>query len=252
MYRIELVLSSLSLHHFWTPIYLLAKTNSDIELLKTQVTTLSQANADLVNNLKISESVFKYCLTFIGFVIASLAAIFTFLYGKGLKEVRQEINSQVKAEVFRQIKTSISGRISALEEIIDREDIIKKVSIEYLSSPDATKNDIKLLKARGFIKIKVLDENPEKFSPNSDIFIMDLLNSKYTKERKEELVRILGQKIATSCAGETVFVIYVEGHLDEVKKISDNVYFLPANSKSTLVGTVVNAANTSCAIKGII
>jgi hypothetical protein len=190
MHSIELAWSSHALHHFWTPIYLLAKTNSDIELLKAQVSTLSQANADMVNNLKISESVFKYCVTFIGFVIASLVAIFTFLYGKGLKEVRQEINSQVKAEVFRQIKTSVSGRISALEQIIDREDIIGKVSVEYLVPPDArTNEDIKLLKARGF-EVKPLNGNPEKISPGSDIFILDLFNSKYPKERKEELVRM--------------------------------------------------------------
>jgi hypothetical protein len=251
MHSIELAWSSHALPHFWTPIYLLAKTNSDIELLKAQVSTLSQANADMINNLKISESVFKYCLTFIGFVIASLAAIFTFMYGKGLKEVRQEINSQVKVEVFRQIKTSVSGRISALEQIIDREDIIRQVSVEYLVPPDAKQsNETKLLKARGF-DVKLLNVDPDEVLFNSEIFILDLFNSKYLKERQEELVRDIGKRISSQESKKPVFVIYINGNSEEAKKIPDDVYCLLTNSKATLVGAVVNAANTSYAIKDI-
>jgi hypothetical protein len=251
MRSIELAWSSHALLHFWTPIYVLAKTNSDIELLKAQVSTLSQANADMVNNLKISESVFKYCLTFIGFVIVSLVGIFTFLYGKGLKEVRQEINSQVKAEVFRQIKTSVSGRISALEQIIDREDIIGQVSVEYLVTPDAKQsNEIKLLKARGF-DVKLLNGDPDRILFDSEIFILDLFNSRHTRERQEELVRDIGKKISSQESKKPVFVIYINGYSEKAKKISNDVYWLFANSKATLVGAVVNAANTSYAIKSM-
>lgn len=251
MHGIDSSFLSYGLHHFWDSIYLLAKTNSDIESLKIQIESLSKANLEIANALKDSKSVITFCFGAVGVVITALITVFKFWYGNSLKEVKETINSQVKSEVARQIKTSVSGRISTLEEIIDREDIIGTVSVEYLIPPHAIKNDdFKLLEGRGF-KVTRLNNEPETVTLTSDIFVLDLLNSKYPRERREELVREIGRKIAKKNSNKPIFVVYVKEHLEEVRNLSDAVYYLSANSKVTLVGAVVNAANTSNAFRGM-
>jgi hypothetical protein len=248
MHSIELAWSSHALYHFWTPIYLLAKTNSDVELLKAQIEFLTKANSGMADNFGKYVSAFQICFLFLTFAITTLSTVGVIIYGKSLKET---IDSKVTTEVSYQIEKSVSHRISSLEQVIDREDIIGQVSVEYLVPPDANQsNEIKLLKARGF-DVKLLNVDPDKVLFNSEIFILDLFNSKYLKERQEELVRDIGERISGLESKKPVFVIYINGYSEEAKKISNDVYWLFANSKATLVGAVVNAANTSYAIKGI-
>jgi hypothetical protein len=241
MYRIELVLSSLNLHHFWTPIYLLANTHSDIELFKTQIDTLL-TNIEMPNTLRIPD------IAFIGGVFAAVVGILKWLYGSNLKEVKETINSQVQKEVERQIEASVSKRISTLKEIIKREDDIEETNVTYLlfSGPE-NPFEYQLLDARGF-NIRSLKGDFYDVPLNEHVYVLDLLNSNYSETEKESIVNKISQRM-TNKTNTPIFVIYVKERLKSIENIHSEIYYLAANSKVTLMDAVVKAANMSYAIR---
>jgi hypothetical protein len=251
MSGIDLVLSNEAVHHFWTPIYLLAKINSDIELLKAQIEFLTKANSGMADSFGKYISAIQIGFIFIGFCTAFLGGLGTFLYGKSLKEATQIIDSEVQLEVKRQIKKKVSDKIIYLEQVIDLEKVIGTVNIEYLI-PGGTQIPIEyqLLDARGF-KMNSPSYDSAKIFLTSEIFVLDLINSKYLEDKdgQEKLVLEIADKIAKHEFYRPIFVIYVNGtRLKAVDNLPPEVYCLPANGKVALIGAVVDASHTSHAL----
>jgi hypothetical protein len=169
---------------------------------------------------------------------------------KNLKEVKETINSQVQKEVTRQIESSVSGRISTLEEIIKREYAIGETNVRYLLFSGAENPlEYQLLDARGF-NIKSLKDDFDNVSLNEHIFVLDLLNSNYSETEKDDIVDKISQRMKNK-TNTPIFVIYVRERLKSIENIPSEIYYLPANSKVTLIDAVVKAANISYAIRRI-
>jgi hypothetical protein len=253
MHEVGFIFLSHGLHPQWHLTNLLAKTSpvevealkAQVELLKLSLEATTQASKQMADSFKDYVSAIQVCFGLLGLGTAVLSGVATFLYGKSLNEATQAMDT----EVSRQIKEKISGRISSLEKIIDREDIINQVSVEYLTHPKTQNNELRLLKARGFdVKLNALEFNAlDRLNIDRDILIFDLVNSNI--EDKEGLVHKVSQKISNQKSAKPIVVIYVKDQLKKIREIPDNVYYLSANSKATLVGAVVNAANTSSAIR---
>jgi hypothetical protein len=243
MLNIELAFLSHGSDHFWNPIYLFVKSNSHIELLKLKTDTL-------LMNIKVPNTITLNLpdAVFVGLVFTAVALVLSWLYGKNLKEVKETIDSQVKKEVTRQIESSVSGRISTLEEIIKREYAIGQTNVRYLLF-SGTENPLEyqLLDARGF-NIKYLKDNFDNVPLNEHVFVLDLFNSKYSETEKDSIVDKISQRM-TNKTNTPIFVIYVKERLKSIENIPSEIYYLPANSKVTLIDAVVKAANISYAIR---
>jgi hypothetical protein len=256
MHEIGFAFLGHELYHHWYPTHLLAKTSpaevealkAQIELLKSSLEAMAQSTQQMSDSFRNYISAIQVCFAFLGFGTAALSGVAAFFYGKSLNEARQTIDAEVKSEVSRQIKTSISGRISYLEDIIEREEVISKVDIEYLV-PDGNKipSEHHFLKARGF-KINSIGYSYENTKLESDILILDLVNSKISESEKPQLISKIGEKIANQNQ-KPVLIIYINGRLDVIHQLSQEIYYLPANSKVALMGAVVNAANISYALR---
>jgi hypothetical protein len=243
MHNIELVLLSNGIHHFWALIHHFVKTSSDIEILKLNTDTL-------LINIKVPDTIILNIkgTVFVGLVLSGVVFALSWLYGKNLKEVKETINSQVQKEVMRQIELSVSKRISTLEEIIKREDTIGETKVRYLLFSSAENPlEYQLLDARGF-NIKSLKGEFDDVPLNEHVYVLDLLNSKYSETEKETIVNKISQRM-TNKTNTPIFVIYVKERLKSIENIPAEIYYLPANSKVTLIDAVVKAANISYAIR---
>lgn len=243
MHNIELVLLSNALHHFCPLIYPFVKTDSDIKRLNLNTDTL-------LMNIKVPDTITLKIpdAIFVGLVLTGVAFAISWLYGKNLKEVKETINSQVQKEVMRQIELSVSERISTLEEIIKREDTIGETNVRYLLFSSAENPlEYQLLNARGF-NIKSLKGDFDDVLLNEHIYVLDLLNSNYSETEKESIVNKISQRM-TNKTNTPIFVIYVKERLKSIENIPAEIYYLPANSKVTLIDAVVKAANINYAIR---
>jgi hypothetical protein len=256
MHAIELASLSYALNLLWHPNNLLAKAspaevealNSQIELLKLSLDTTTQFNKQMADSFRNYVSAIQVCFAFLGFGTAALSGVAAFFYGKSLNEARQTIDAEVKSEVSRQIQTSISGRINYLEDIIEREEVISKVNIEYLvPRGNSIPPEYHFLEARGF-KINSIGYNCDNTKLESEVLVLDLVNTKTSESEKPQLVLEIGKKIAGQNQ-KPVLIIYINGHLDVIHQLSQEIYYLPANSKVALMGAVVNAANISYALR---
>jgi hypothetical protein len=248
MLNIELAFLSHGSDHFWNLIYLFVKTNIHVELLKLKTDTL-------LMNIKVPNTITLNLpdAVFVGLVFIVVALVISWLYGKNLKEVKETINSQVQKEVLRQIESSVSGRISTLEEIIKREYAIGETNVRYLLFSGAENPlEYQLLDARGF-NIKSLKDDFDNVPLNEHVFVLDLLNSKYSEAEKDSIVNKISQRMTnkTNTTNTPIFVIYVRERLKSIENIPSEIYYLPANSKVTLIDAVVKAANISYAIRRI-
>jgi hypothetical protein len=163
----------------------------------------------------------------------------------------QIIDSEVQTEVKRQIKKKVLDKIIYLEKIINLEEVIGSVQVEYLI-PGGTKSPIEheLLNARGF-KMNPPVYDPAKVLLTTEIFVLDLVNSAYSQDKKsqEDLVIEIANKIANHEFYRPIFVVYVNGkRLDAIDSLPAEVYCLPANGKVALIGAVVDASHTSHAL----
>jgi hypothetical protein len=131
-----------------------------------------------------------------GFAFITLIVLIgTFFFGKTLSETKQTINStidsEVKRELNKQLEITINTRIRYLEQVVNREEVVGKVSVEYLL-PGGTKTpeEYRNLDARGF-KISPLQVDPDKIFFKSDIFVLDLINCEYLESVKRSQINLV-------------------------------------------------------------
>jgi hypothetical protein len=219
-----------------------------IELLKSSLTEIKEASRQMSDGFKNYVSAIQVCFGFLGFGTAFLSGAAAFFYGKSLKEAKETIDTEVKSEVSRQIKRNLSGRISYLENIIEREEVIDKVNIEYLVVGINNRPiEHNFLAARGF-NMSSISHYLENANLRSEVLILDLVNSRCSEPEKSQLVTDIGTKIENQYHN-LVLVIYINGRLDAITNLSRQVYYLPANSNVALIGAVVNAAHVGYALR---
>jgi hypothetical protein len=255
MHEIEFAFLSHGLHYFWYPSDLLAKTSpAEVEILKGQIELLKLSLDSATQSSKQMADAFSRYVTTIqaGFAFITLIVLIgTFFFGKTLSETKQTISStidsEVKRELNKQLEATINTRIRYLEQVVNREEVVGTVSVEYLL-PGGTKTpeEYRNLDARGF-NISPLQFDLDKIFFKSDIFVLDLTNCEHSKSDKENLIRTIGEQIKNK-PSKPIFVIYVPGRWDVIDQLPQHVYYLPVNGKVALMGAVVNAAHTTYAL----
>jgi hypothetical protein len=101
-----------------------------IELLTRQLQFLQDANSRLSTSFTIFVNV-------VGFLIAGVVGIGFWLFKNTLSDARQEIKQLVSSAIKHEIETiveqRIRPRISYLKQLLDREHVLKEVTVDYVN-----------------------------------------------------------------------------------------------------------------------
>ena len=213
----------------------------DPALLQAQLEFLKEADSRFTSTFQSFTATINLLVVFLTTTLGILGAIAFYLYGKTLKEAKQNIEDQVRQEVERTISKTLKRRLDNLERILSREDIVGLVEVDYLMPVDREIQpplEFNLLRDRGFLIRPRY--GLQGYRPKTDVTVLDLVNCDLTPEE----IKVTLTRLKDRLSDRSVLVIYVVGgQYPEVFAINEKTrYSTPANFTLRLVGTVVDAA----------
>lgn len=222
----------------------------DVELLKQQLEFLKGANSQLTESFNSFVSALNVSFVVLAIVLGILGAFGAFFYGKTLTEIKQTVGIEVKQQVERIVSEIIKERVDYLQKIVEREEVLSRVTIDYLlpiNQGVLPPTEYQLIKTRGFNDVNFRYKT-DRFDYRNHVLILDLVNHQFSEDELISIVR----KVVENSASESVLVIYINyrvSALDEFLK-NQKVYVVLANSPISLMGTVVNSAYMADALRG--
>jgi hypothetical protein len=224
-----------------------------VELLKSQLQFLQDANSRLTTSFNIFVALISAVTTF-------FVAIAAWLFKRTLTEAKQEVDQLVKAEVKRQIAVSVKDQVDYLEQALQREKVLSLVTVDYVlqTISRVLPVEYRLLNAR-FPRLQFRKLDSRDF--RGDVVVLDLVSyQSRTAELDETEVAEVLQAIAPKLSPESVLVIYVRGRYRAIEQLAQPAdplqnrrsipYYASANAPIPLVGAVVNAAYVADALRG--
>lgn len=224
-----------------------------VELLKSQLQFLQDANNRLTTS-------FNIYVALISTVTALFVAIAAWFFKRTLSEAKQEVDQLVKAEVKRQVATSVKNRVDYLEQVLQREEVLGLVTVDYVLQTVSRilPDEYRLLNGR-FPRIQFRRLDSRDF--RGDVVVLDLVQyaAKAQELSETEVAEVL-QAIASKLSPDSVLVIYVRGRYKAIEQLGQPAkpeenrisiaYYASANAPIPLVGMVVNAAYVAYALRG--
>ncbi len=232
----------------------------DVELLKSQLEFLKDAN----NRLSDSFSKFVEAMKFTLLIFGALGGLLAYVFGKNLDDAKkvasQVIRQEVEAHVASQVHDAVNDEIENIRRVLGRERVISSISVDYYLPSLVTEppDEYKLLNERGFQQVRfrnVADSNPLA----ADVVVLDAVHpSVWANQSLAELSEAeaddLFQTQMKHLIGHTrtllgqfsVLVVYVRPGKQRVKAV-DNLatqvrYYASANTPVTLMGVVTDSA----------
>lgn len=232
----------------------------DVELLKSQLEFLKDAN----NRLSDSFSKFVEAMKFTLLIFGALGGLLAFMFGKNLDDAKkvasQVIRQEVEAHVASQVRDAVNDEIENIRRVLGRERVISSITVDYyLPSPVVEPPDeYKLLNERGFQQVRfrnAADSNPLA----ADVVVLDLVHpsvwaNQPVAQSSEAALDNLRQTQMENLINRTrallgqssVLVVYVRPGKQRVKAIDDLAtqvrYYASANTPVTLMGVVTDSA----------
>jgi hypothetical protein len=238
-----------------SPLSNAGKNLNDIELLKSQLEFLRATNGQLGESFNKFITAMQLTLG----VFALLGGILAYVVGKNVDDARKVASQLINREVENKITNLVESEIESVKRSLQRERVIGSTTVDYYLPTNDTiePDDCKLLRARGFAKVRFWNQRKEPKKPVGDIFVLDLINSKLLEEQKfaglskEDAKNKREQKVKSQIDlalnfldKTTVLVIYIDGFSEEVKNLAARVdyYYVAANTPITLIGLVADSA----------
>lgn len=243
-------------------------TAVDIELLKEQIKFLQDSHTRLNNS-------FGIFLTAIGLLVTAVGIVSTIFFKQSLKEAQQMVKTEVETRLQSSISTIVGKQVDNLKQILDREEILGNISVDYILPKDEViivdeyPAEYLLLAQRDFKDTRILDAS-KKIKIISDIVVLDLVNFQLVSDaekngKQEDEINTLIQeraayqidKIVKVLPKQTIIIVYIRPGKQRIKAIDDlpnkpNVkYYASANTPVNLMGTVVDSAYVADARKKI-
>jgi hypothetical protein len=200
-----------------------------IEFLKSQFSSLTTSFTIYVSLLS------AVTLLFVG--------IAAWLFGKTVKEARQEVEQLVKAEVRREIAQSIKNRVDLLEQVLRQEEVPGLVLVDYVlqTTTGALPKEYRLISAR-FPRTKLRRLDSPKFT--GDVVLLDLVTYRPQggKLEEAELEQVL-HSVIDKMAPDSILAVYVRGRYGAIDKLGQKLsYYTSTNMPTQLLGNVINCA----------
>ncbi|MEH1899637.1 MAG: hypothetical protein V7K94_31005 [Nostoc sp.] len=260
-------LPSIDLSHLWdlviaqtpaptsSPLATPAKNLNDIELLKSQLEFLKATNGQLGESFNKFVGAMQFTLG----VFIALGGFLTFFVGKNLDDAKKVASQLINREVENKIADLVQSEVESVKRSLQRERVIGSTIVDYyLPSNDTTEpNDCKLLRTRGFDKVRYWNQKRKPKKPVGDIFVLDLINSKLlegqdfaglskedAENKREDKVKEQINLALDWLDKNTVLVIYVKGRYREIDNLAARVdyYYIPVNAPISLLGIVADSA----------
>lgn len=260
-------LPSIDIFHLWdwivaqtptptpSPVLNPAKNLNDIELLKSQLEFLKATNGQLGESFNRFVGAMQFTLV----VFAFLGGFLAFAIGKNLDDAKKLATQLINREVEGKIADLVQSEVESVKRSLQRERVIGSTVVDYyLPSDDTTEpDDCKLLRTRGFDKVRFWNQKKKPKKPVGDIFVLDLINSKLlegqdfvglskedAENKREEKVRTQIDLALDWLDKSTVLVIYVKGRFREIDNLAARVdyYYIPVNAPISLLGIVADSA----------
>ncbi|GAX45315.1 hypothetical protein NIES4075_63360 [Tolypothrix sp. NIES-4075] len=273
-------LPSIDLSHVWdfviaqiprptpasSPLSNTAKISNDIELLKSQIEVIKTTNANQLEflkstNIQLNENFNRFvaAMQFVLVVFAFLGGLLAYVVGKNLDDAKKVASQLINREVENKITDLVQSEVESVKRSLQRERVIGSTIVDYyLPSNDTTEpSDCKLLRTRGFEKVRYWNQKRKPKKPVGDIFVLDLINSKLlegqdfvglskedAENKREDKVKEQIDLALDWLDKNTVLVIYVKGRYREIDNLAARVdyYYIPVNAPISLLGIVADSA----------
>lgn len=232
-----------------------AQAASEIELLKSQLEFLKATNGQLGQSFNRFVTAMQFTLVAFTFLGGFLA----YAVGKNLDDAKKLAKQLINQEVENKIADIVQSEVENVKRSLGRERVISSTIVDYYlpSNDTAEPADCKLLRTRGFNKVKYWNQRKKPRKPVGDVFVLDLINSglldvnefkglsqEEAKNKREAIVKEQIDIVLDWLDKNTVLVIYIDGFSQEVKTLGSRVdyYYAATNSSVTLLGIVADSA----------
>jgi hypothetical protein len=243
----------------------------DIELLKSQIQFLQDANTRLNNSFGSFVGAINVSFVVLALILGVAGAISVYLFNQSLKEARQLVRQEVERRLQTSVSEIVGQQVSNLQQILDREKVVGGISIDYVIPqqqpliPDDYPEEYQLLAQRGFQSARIIDA-AKRIKLSGDVVILDLVNyqliadtekNNLTEIEVSKLVedRVVDQlqKVLNLLPNRAVLVVYIrpgKQRINAIDGLSQKVkYYASANTPVNLIGTVVDSAYVADAWK---
>ncbi|BAY07494.1 hypothetical protein [Calothrix sp. NIES-2098] len=228
----------------------------DVELLKSQLEFLKDANTRLGESFNKFVGAMQFTLV----VFAFLGAVLAFIFGKNLDDAKKVASDMIRQEVNNNLANLVKAEVENIKRTLQRERVIGLTIVEYyLPSTGLETKEFKLLKQRGFQKVRFWNEKSKPKNQLGGVLVLDLVNSNllsgqdFTRmseaeaaNKKEEKVKEQIDLVLKILPPATVLVVYVNPGKQRIKAIDDLAsqveYYASANAPVTLMGIVTDSA----------
>ncbi len=238
-----------------SPVINPTKAANDIELLKSQLEFLKATNGQLGESFNRFVAAMQFTLV----AFAFLGGFLAYAVGKNLDDAKKVASQLINREVENKITDLVQSEIESVKRSLQRERVIGSTVVDYyLPSNDITEpDDCKLLRTRGFDKVKYWNQQKKPRKPVGDVFVLDLINSKLlegqefaglskedAENKREAKVKEQIDLALDWLDKNTVLVIYVKGRFREIDNLATRVdyYYIPVNAPISLLGIVADSA----------
>ncbi|NJK51730.1 MAG: hypothetical protein HC936_01200 [Leptolyngbyaceae cyanobacterium SU_3_3] len=240
--------------------FLLAQTSSPT--LSPSSTTSPAADVEL---LKSQLEFMKWMNTaFLGF-LGFLGTLLTWFFNKNLEDAKRLAKEIVCQELTNHLVPLVQTEAENVMRSIRTEQVIGETVVDYyLPSSDIKPTECKLLKGRGFLKVR-LWKNRKPNKPLGSVVVFDFVHSPLLdlpgfknrdrtkqEEASKDRDKIINEKITEIIElklGKPILVIYTRpgsGRIPAIDEITTNFpqikYYSAANTPVALMGAVVDAA----------
>ncbi|NJN59006.1 MAG: hypothetical protein HC879_16665 [Leptolyngbyaceae cyanobacterium SL_5_9] len=232
---------------------------ADIELLRSQLEFLQNANASLDESFSNYVSTVNTSLTIVGIVLTAITLFGAVLFGKSLldfnrtlRNINTEVDGIVRRQVEREVGARIQNRLDRLEDILRREAILGHITVDYVlpvAQLNSLPDEVKFLQRRGFQTAPrfISADQINSATLIGDVVVLDLFRSGIARDQADSIIEAIAPRIP---AKQSVLVVYVIGHSEAVTRImKTGQYCVAANSPLSFIGRVVDAAYVADALR---
>ncbi|NJL42195.1 MAG: hypothetical protein HC840_22050 [Leptolyngbyaceae cyanobacterium RM2_2_4] len=241
-------------------------TGADIELLQSQLEFLKQSYSQFIDTVKIIFTILGVAGVIVAYFFGKSFKDFQDAARKdvrdfqeiarrdvqeSLQQVRQEAEAQIPRLVEAEVARLVEAEVSNFERTLRREQVIASTLVDYYLPDDISQpNELKLLQARNFRKVRFRSEIQAIVRSPGDVVILDLKNwvmstgqkfSDLPEAEQQAPGKQLIQDLLDVLPESVVIVVYTRGRLFYLNEIGDR-YVIAANNPVTLVGNVADGA----------
>jgi len=234
--------------------------SAEVELFKSQLEFLKADHARLAadfsermkqltaQNTSVGDD-FKTYLNYVSGLIVFATGILGFIGWSSLEQAKASIKTMVDRQLSGTVAETVDREIQLVRRSLLREQVVSNTPIDYfLQNGVEPAEELRLLRSRGFSKIRFCSEIGKLRRDTADVIVVDLEhwrsdgNVRFVDlPDREEKAKAVMADLFLAVSDETIFVVYVNGIIRCLNDLPKSRTVM-SNSQITLIGNMVDAA----------